>query len=244
MISLTFDDAIDEHLDVAAPLLDQFGLVATFYTHLSSDTFFERRSEWKQLALTGHEIGGHTVFHPADSRKLWVSEGIALDQYGPDRMRQELAVANQYLTSLDGRQGRTFAYPCSNSTLGHYGMICKSLFRMGLRNTRLPRMVERCRMDFGSTRFEYSSIVSEFFSAARSGGLYLSMTSPPADQLPRFHLPSAAVDGHSFAEMREFIERSLGAKGWPILQFHGVGGGHHMDCDRSEFEKLMAWLRR
>ena len=242
MISLTFDDALDQHLDTVIELLDRYELPGTFYAHLSADSFFQRRDEWRAAAERGHEIGGHTVFHPADHRKNWVSHGNAIDYYSPDRMRLELQLANRYLSSVDGCNDRTFAYPCSNPVIGDYGLLCRSLFRIGLRNTRIPGMVERSRLDFGNTRFEYSPIVAKQYFAARSGGLHLDMASPSVDGLDRYHLPSAAVNEHSFIQMRHFIERSLEAGGWPILQFHGIGGGHHMDCDRTEFEKLVTWL--
>jgi Polysaccharide deacetylase len=246
IISITFDDAIDQHLDIAIPLLDEHGLNGTFYahfySHLTSSSLIRRRDEWRQAAKRGHELGNHTLFHPADARKEWVREGNALDLYTLDRMRLELQVANEWLAALDGRSTRTFAYPCSNSVLGSYGRVNRLLFKLRLRNTRWPGLIERMRLDFGNTRCSYESVMPEFFVAARGGGLHLPGESPAIESFNRYSLPSAAVEGHSFEEMRGFVTRSLARKSWPILQFHGVGGGHHMNCDRTEFKRLVVWL--
>jgi peptidoglycan/xylan/chitin deacetylase (PgdA/CDA1 family) len=242
LISLTFDDALDEHLDVALPILNDAGLKVTFYAHLTAASLTRRMSEWRDLAQAGHELGNHTIFHPADIRKSWVREGNALDLYTLDRMDLELQVANDWLQAIDGQSERTFAYPCSNSILGSYGATARLLFRLGLRNTRWPGLLEQWHLDFGNTRSSYRTLMPKHFVAARGGGLHLSDHSPAFGQLIPDCLPSAAVEGHSFEEMRDFISRSLTKPTWAIIQFHGIGGGHRMDCLRSEFQKLITWL--
>jgi hypothetical protein len=242
VISLTFDDALDEHLDQVQPLLDKAGLRGTFYAHLSAPSLSRRAPEWRQLSQMGHELGNHTIFHPADIRKQWVREGNAIDLYTLDRMEMELSVANDWLHSIDGQTERTFAYPCSNSVLGSYGWVAKSLFRMGLRQTRWPGLMERCGLDFGNTRQTYEPLTPKLFRAARGGGLYLADQSPELSRMNRYCLPSAAVEDHSFEQMRDFVTRSLKRPTWSILQFHGVGGGHHMNCDLTEFQKFVDWL--
>lgn len=242
LISLTFDDALDQHLDEVRPTLDDAGLKATFYAHLSAPSLCRRMTEWSSLAQAGHEIGNHTIFHPADIRKSWVREGNALDFYTMDRMQLELQLVNDWLCAIDGQRERTFAYPCSNSILGSYGAVNRLLFRLGLRNTRVPGLLERCKLDLGNSRQSYQSLMSKHFVAARGGGLYLSDCSPETSAMDRNRLPSAAVEGHSFEAMRDFVERSLERDTWAILQFHGVGGGHYMDCSVTEFRKFVTWL--
>jgi sialate O-acetylesterase len=244
LISLTFDDALDQHLDNALPALNDAGLRATFYAHLSAPALSLRMTEWSTLAAAGHEIGNHTIFHPADMRKSWVREGNALDLYTLDRMDMELELANQWLAAIDGRRERTFAYPCSNSILGSYGPLNKMLFRMGLRNTRWPGLIERWGTDVCNSRQCYQSLMSKYFIASRGGGLYLSESSPSISSIDRNCLPSAAVEGHSFEAMRDFVTRSTERESWAILQFHGIGGGHHMDCDLSQFQKFVTWLAK
>lgn len=241
MISLTFDDGLHQHLDQAIPVLDEFGLRGTFYAHLSSEPFMARVEEWKSAAKQ-HELGNHSVFHPADAAKAWVSPGNAINLYTLDRMELELKFANAWLQTLDGQIDRTYAFPCSNMTLGDWGLLCKNLFRIGLRNTRFPGIVERLRLDYGNTRQDFRPLAAKLFVAARTGGIYLNDCSPPVKTLKQECLPSAAVEGHSFSEIREFIERSLAADGWPILQFHGIGGGHRMDCSGKVFRDTIKWI--
>jgi hypothetical protein len=242
LISLTFDDALEQHLDKVIPVLNEQGLHGTFYVHLSAPSLSHRFYEWQEAAQAGHELGNHTIFHPADARKSWVRGGNALDAYFPDRMRLEIEVANQWLNSLDGGCPRSFAYPCANPVLGRYGVVNRLLFRAGMRNTRWPGLMEKWGLDIGSTRMSYVEQVKDLFVAARISGLYIHETAGRPSGADRFSLQSAAVEMHSFNDMKGFIERSLAAGGWPILQFHGVGGGHHMDCGLKEFEALVSWL--
>ena len=65
-VVLTYDDAIDQHLDNAVPILDSLGLKASFYITASSPSIQARMKEWRQLAANGHELGNHTLFHPCD----------------------------------------------------------------------------------------------------------------------------------------------------------------------------------
>lgn len=242
MISLTFDDALHEHLDHVIPLLNQHRIPGTFYIHLTAETIKTRRADWQQAASTGHELGNHTIFHPATERKSWVTPGNALESYGLDRMKLELETANNMLESLDGETVRTFAFPCSNSILGRHGWPVRVLHSLGLEQTRWPGIVERSGLDFGSTKHSYEPILKNHFLAARGGGLLLEETPPPLDKFPRYRLLSAAIDGHGLAAIRSFVERAVAQQTWAILQFHGVNGGHHMDCQLQVFKDLIDWL--
>ena len=141
-VSLTFDDGLTEHLDIVIPILDVHQLCGTFYVHLSAPAFGPRIDDWKQAARTGHEIGNHTILHPADERKAWVTEGNSLDRYTMDRMRQELQTANQILSGVDDRTERTFAYPCSNHRLGRHGIVRRMVRFMGMERTRVAPWAE------------------------------------------------------------------------------------------------------
>src|SRR6185436_9585437 len=59
-VVLTYDDAIDQHLDNAIPVLDSLGLKATFYVTAFSSSMQKRLNDWKKLASKGHELGNHT----------------------------------------------------------------------------------------------------------------------------------------------------------------------------------------
>ena len=88
-ISLTFDDALDCHLNRVIPILDGFGFKGTFYLPLSagligtgkSTQIGERAGEWSRAANTGHELGNHSIFHAAVKDKEWVPSGYTLEDY-------------------------------------------------------------------------------------------------------------------------------------------------------------------
>ena len=48
-VVLTYDDAIDQHLDNAIPVLDSLKLKATFYVTAFSQSMQKRMSEWRKL---------------------------------------------------------------------------------------------------------------------------------------------------------------------------------------------------
>ena len=242
IVSLSFDDALDEHLDFAVPMLDEYGFAGTFYVHLSATGFARRLNQWQAAAERGHELGNHTIFHPADRRKPWVREGNEIDRYTLDRMQQELDLANRLLEALDGRQVRTFAYPCSNSVLGHRGIVKRLLFKLGYEQSRLPGMIDRWHLDVGSTETSYVPLVQSLFLAGRGGGLTKESPVPAITAIDRYKLPSVAVDGWSLRNLVEFTERGLASQSWVILQFHGVGGGHRLNCDLNVFRDFVVWL--
>lgn len=77
-LSITFDDGYADNADIASPVLERFGLPATFFVatgFMESQTqpFWDvdagikaRWMTWPQvakLAAAGHEIGGHTTEH-------------------------------------------------------------------------------------------------------------------------------------------------------------------------------------
>jgi sialate O-acetylesterase len=242
-ISLTFDDALPQHLDIVIPLLNRYRLRGTFYTHLSAPTMTSRLNDWREAAAAGHELGNHTIFHPGEGRKSWVREGNAIEGYTLDRMALELEVANRWLGAVDGAISRTYAYPCSRTVLGRGGIFTRTLESCGLRQTRWPGLVRRWGVDFGSTEVEYTGLISARFVAARAGGVpNCESRLPPLDQYDRHRLPSLSVTNQTFDELRTFCERAVDAETWAILQFHGVGGGHGQDCDLAVFTKLVNWL--
>lgn len=241
-ISLTFDDALHEHLDHVVPLLNDYGLRGTFYTHLCSEAFINRQADWRRAANQGHEIGNHTIFHPADGRKHWVRPGNAIESYSLDRMQLELEFSSQFLTAMDGRERRTFAYPCSNSFIGRRGRIKRLVERIGLGRTRVAGWIDRMRFDWGSTLKSYEPIVGQLFAAGRGGGLSRGQAVPELSKWRRTQLPSVAVENWTLSELQEHVTNALNAETWAIFQFHGVGGGHRMDCDLRTFREFVMWL--
>lgn len=242
-ISLSFDDALDQHLDTAIPVMNDCGIKGTFYVHLSARGFLRRTDDWRAAAEAGHELGNHTVFHPAIASKEWVRPGNAIDHYTLDRMRLELEFANDWLTVIDGQSQRTFAYPCSNSCIGHLGRTHRLLEVLGLNRTRLATWVDRWHLDLGATRQSYEGVVGDLFVAGRGGGLAPGDVVPPVTQWSRTRLLSVAVEDWTLADLQKHLADTIERGTWAILQFHGIGGGHHMDCSPSVFRDFVVWLQ-
>ena len=115
-VVLTYDDAIDQHLDNAAPVLDSLKLKATFYITAYSSSVQKRMNQWKSLATKGHELGNHTLFHPCigGPGREWVSKQTDLRNYSVKRIENEVRMTNLFLEALDGKTKRTFAFTCGD----------------------------------------------------------------------------------------------------------------------------------
>lgn len=125
-IVLTYDDAIDAHLDNAIPVLDSLGLKATFYLSVDSPGFSERTDEWTVVAKNGHELGNHTMYHPCAGNKpgrTWVRPDYDLATYSVSRIQKEILATNFVLQEIDGKTERTFAYPCGEYQVGDTSYI-------------------------------------------------------------------------------------------------------------------------
>jgi peptidoglycan/xylan/chitin deacetylase (PgdA/CDA1 family) len=107
---LTFDDGFRDALDVVLPLLQSFGISATFYVcpgwfgsahpDVRGDTArLLDEGETAALAEAGMDIGSHTLTHP-DVRSL-----------DDARLAEELESSKTVIERLSGRPCRTFAYP-------------------------------------------------------------------------------------------------------------------------------------
>lgn len=120
-IALTYDDGLDSHVSNAGPALNKYQLKGTFYLTSSSPSVYEEMDKWKNLATSGHELGNHTVYHPCQKSIIpedWIKSYYDLDRYTLDQIENELKVANTLLKALDGKQNRTFAYPCAHHEAG------------------------------------------------------------------------------------------------------------------------------
>src|SRR5213592_1993327 len=107
-VVLTYDDAINQHLDNALPLLDSLGLKATFYITAFSTSMQTRMNEWKSLTANGHELGNHTLYHPCIGGKgrEWVKPEYDMNNYTVQRMIDETRMTNVFLQALDGKPNR------------------------------------------------------------------------------------------------------------------------------------------
>jgi sialate O-acetylesterase len=124
-VVITYDDAINEHLDNAIPVLDSLGLKATFYITAFSASMQTRMNEWKKLAMKGHELGNHTLYHPCIGGKgrEWLSKEYDMSNYTVKRMVDETKMTNLFLQALDGKTKRTFAFTCGDMKISDLSFI-------------------------------------------------------------------------------------------------------------------------
>ena len=125
-VVLTYDDAIDQHLDNAVPVLDSLQLKATFYLTAFSTSMQNRLHDWKKLAAKGYELGNHTLYHPCDGSmngRSWLDPENDLSKYTVKRMENEMRMTNLFLRSLDGKTKRTFAFTCGDMKIGDSSFI-------------------------------------------------------------------------------------------------------------------------
>lgn len=108
-VAITFDDGYVETLENAAPILEEFGFVATVF--VVTDWIgtaqnlkgawrnFMSQSELRTLAERGYEIGSHTTSHRS------------LDILPRDEVRHELARSREVLSEVTGEPPDGFCYP-------------------------------------------------------------------------------------------------------------------------------------
>lgn len=114
-VSLTFDDARFSQIKKGIPLLDEYGVKATFY--ISPKRAVQMLEQWRAAAAKGHEIGNHTVSHPCTGN-YGFSRDNALEDYTLEHMAQELDSANVFILENIGIQAVSFAYPCGQKYVG------------------------------------------------------------------------------------------------------------------------------
>jgi len=120
-VVLTYDDALNVHLDNAIPALDSLNLKGTFFLIGSSPAFTKRMPEWKKVASHQHELANHTLFHPCDGSlpgRSFITPDYDLASYSVRRITDEMTTTNTLLHAVDGKTERTFAYPCGDTKAG------------------------------------------------------------------------------------------------------------------------------
>lgn len=117
-VVLTYDDALDVHLDNVVPALNRLSFLGTFYMTASAPASENRINDWRRAAQRGHELGNHTLYHPCDGSKpgrSWLTPLNDLSKYTTEQIVREVKMTNAYLESIDGKKDRTFAYTCGDT---------------------------------------------------------------------------------------------------------------------------------
>ncbi|AHM63322.1 polysaccharide deacetylase [Flammeovirgaceae bacterium 311] len=125
-VVLTYDDALNVHLDQVVPALDSLELKGTFYLTAAAAPFTQRLEEWKQVAANKHELANHTLFHPCNGSRpgrSFVTPDYDLATYSVRRITDEIRMTNATLEAIDGKKERTFAYPCGDTSAGDSSFV-------------------------------------------------------------------------------------------------------------------------
>ncbi|MCE7067106.1 sialate O-acetylesterase [Dyadobacter sp. CY326] len=125
-VVLTYDDALNVHLDNVIPALDSLSLKGSFYLTASSDAARNRIKDWRAAAANGHELGNHTLYHPCDATApgmSWVKPEYDLSKYSLSRIQDEIRMCNAFLKSIDGLDKRTFAFTCGHKKVAEGAFI-------------------------------------------------------------------------------------------------------------------------
>lgn len=193
-IVLTYDDALTSQLEIAIPQLNEARLKGTFF--LDGDITPKQMIAWRAVARDGHELGNHSVFHPCPRAFFEDREHYATENYDPRTMLAEISVMNNVLFGIDGKDVRTYAYPCSQHIVG------------GADYTEALRR---------SATIRY---------ARTGGDPYTAVVSEPRRldeyRVPSWGF----VDKPDGAQLIAFVKRVQENRGLGVLQFHGVGGDY------------------
>jgi hypothetical protein len=214
-VSLTFDDGLPSHLHKVIPLLNRFGVSATFYLIPGGLVNWQDSVRTFSGALAqGHEIGNHTMSH-------WCGAGVrdepdrsGLEYRTLEEMEIELEESDRRLRTVYPEVKRwSFAYPCYRTDLGR-----------------------------GVNRQSFVPLVAERFTAARAGAERPETVNSPHHS--DLHALSAwDCAGRSGSEMVGLVEHTLEENGYGIFVFHGIGEGYS-PVGEDDFATLVRHLVR
>lgn len=206
-VSLSWDDARNSQVQIGTPLLDRYGIKATFY--VLPDKVAEELEGWQLAVKNGHEIANHSLTHPCSGNFLWTRDN-ALEDYSLEQIAAELIAANKKLTQLLGVTPTEFAYPCGQTFVGR-----------------------------GTATRSYVPVISEQFVSGRTW-----LDEEPND--PAFcdlaQLTGIEMDGKSFKQIKERIEKAKEKGLWLVLGGHEIGSKNFQTTEAKMLKKLLPYL--
>lgn len=124
-VVLTYDDGLNVDLTNAIPALDSFGLKGTFYIADYSNNLHNQIAGWRKAAQEGHELANHTIWHPCEGGRTGREfvKDYDLRFYTVKRMTDEIRAMNNILKAIDGKEQRTFAFPCGDAKINDTNYI-------------------------------------------------------------------------------------------------------------------------
>jgi peptidoglycan/xylan/chitin deacetylase (PgdA/CDA1 family) len=113
VIVLTYDDGCKSQLENAVPLLDSLHFKGTFF--LIGDALdYNTIPRWRAVAKGGHELANHTMYHPCVDK----DNPVGSQSYTPKTILREIGTTNYFLFALDGKTTHSYAYPCTETSVG------------------------------------------------------------------------------------------------------------------------------
>ncbi len=192
-ISLSFDDALDQHLDVALPAIDAYRLPGNFTCTYHRPRFFDAKPNGKQprnvvMNWATHRLpscrGNKSLGSPRQCHRLLLPRSHA-DGAGTGELLLEFA-------------GSTHG---ANVCLSLFELVCRST-GLGSRRTAAIGMGPHpnCRLDatvfisiLAASGSPMRPLIGELFRAGRAGGLERRDNVPPVSTWDRTCLLSKAV---------------------------------------------------
>jgi peptidoglycan/xylan/chitin deacetylase (PgdA/CDA1 family) len=118
-VVLTYDDGLNIDLTNVIPALDSAGLKGTFYISDYFNGLNAQIPKWRKAAAEGHELANHTIWHACEGGRTGREfvKDYDLRFYTVKRMVDEIRAMNNILKAIDGKDKRTFAYPCGDEKI-------------------------------------------------------------------------------------------------------------------------------
>jgi peptidoglycan/xylan/chitin deacetylase (PgdA/CDA1 family) len=211
-VSITFDDARPSQVDVGVPLLDRFGVKATFFVTPTWPTQVagvdKRLDAWRRAARSGHEIGNHLATHPCSFN--FFPDG-PLDRMSLRDIADEIDRSQQALRSQFGRAPTVFAYPCGEKHVGR-----------------------------GPATQSYVPLIATRFAAGR--GFAFDARANAADSVDLHQIASISIDDRSFEDLRPALDQALLEGGWLVLTGHDLGAEGRQSVRSEVLEQVLRYL--
>jgi len=191
VIVLTYDDALESQLDNAVPQLEAAGLKATFF--LTGDINSVTIPRWRKLAKKGYELGNHTLFHPCATVD---DNPVSSSGYTVQGILSEIDEMNHFLFAVDGKVSRTYAYPCTETTVGDGKDYVNALKKSNL-------------IKYARVGGDTDAVVTDF-----------KQLNPLT--VPSYGIE----DNNTGEQLIDFVKKAEKRGGMGVFMFHGVGGDY------------------